>query len=65
VFTATSTNGGASPVYQWKLNDVNVGTNNYQYSNASLTSNDVVKVEFALGDFDHTIIAEIEDDKEN
>jgi hypothetical protein len=44
VFTANSTNGGASPVYQWMLNDVNVGTNNYQYSNASLTSTDVVKV---------------------
>jgi hypothetical protein len=44
VFTANSTNGGASPVYQWKLNNVNVGTNNYQYSNASLTSTDVVKV---------------------
>ncbi len=41
-FTATPTNGGASPSYQWKLNGNNVGTNSNTYSNNALVNGDVV-----------------------
>lgn len=41
-FTATPTNGGTTPVYQWKLNGLNAGTNNPVYTNSALANNDVV-----------------------
>ncbi len=41
-FTASPVNGGSSPVYQWKLNSINVGSNASTYNNASLKQGDVI-----------------------
>jgi hypothetical protein len=41
-FTAAEVNGGSSPVYQWQINNINVGTNSSVYSSASLADGDVI-----------------------
>ena len=44
-FTSTPTNGGTTPIYQWKKNGSNVGMNQATYTDATLANNDVVKCE--------------------
>jgi hypothetical protein len=41
-FTATITAGGTSPVYQWKRNGTNVGTNSANYINNSWVNGDAI-----------------------
>jgi gliding motility-associated-like protein len=42
-FTATSTNAGLSPTYQWKLNGSNTGVNSSTYSGNSFINSDIVQ----------------------
>lgn len=41
-FTASPLNGGSSPVYQWKKNGNNVGTNSIVYTTNSLQQGDII-----------------------
>ena len=41
-FNATPVNGGTPPLYQWKKNGNNVGSNNASYTTSSLVNNDVI-----------------------
>lgn len=47
VYTATPVDGGASPVYQWKVNGNNVGTNSSTFSTVSLQAGDVVSCDLS------------------
>lgn len=48
-FTSTATNGGSSPVYQWKVNGTNVGTNSLSYTSTTLANADVVTCTITTG----------------
>ena len=43
-FTAASTNGGPSPVYNWQVNGIIAGTNSNTFTSSTLNNNDKVKV---------------------
>jgi gliding motility-associated-like protein len=41
-FTATPTNGGSSPSFQWKLNGTNAGTNSPTFISNTLVNGDII-----------------------
>ncbi|MFM7016671.1 MAG: LamG-like jellyroll fold domain-containing protein [Bacteroidota bacterium] len=47
-FTAYANNTGPNPVFQWKVNGVNTGTNSNVYTNNNLALNDVVSCQLSL-----------------
>ncbi len=44
-FTANITNGGGSPLYQWKKNGNNVGSNSNTYTSSALVNGDIITAE--------------------
>lgn len=41
-FTATATNAGTSPIYQWQINGNNIGTNSATFTSNTLINNDAI-----------------------
>lgn len=44
-FNTIIDSGGSSPIFQWKKNGVNVGTNSPTYTDASLNNGDIIRCE--------------------
>jgi gliding motility-associated-like protein len=44
-YTATTTNGGTTPTFQWKINGLNVGANINSFTTNTITSADIVTCE--------------------
>jgi gliding motility-associated-like protein len=50
IFAASATNAGANPTYQWQLNGVNAGTNDYVFTTVITSSTDVVQCIVTAGE---------------
>jgi gliding motility-associated-like protein len=47
-FTAKAENAGPNPVYQWKVNNLTVGTNSYTFTSTTFRDNDQVTCEVTM-----------------
>ena len=47
-FNTTTTNSGTTPIYQWKKNGINVGTNSVTYTVNTLTSADYISCSVSI-----------------
>jgi len=50
-FNASTVNGGTNPTYQWKVNGLNVGTNNPEFNSSTLSNGDSVICELTSNAF--------------
>ena len=50
-FTASSTNGGSNPIYQWFLNGAPVGSDNSVFATSNLVNGDIVTAEITSDAF--------------
>ncbi|MEI8280291.1 MAG: hypothetical protein WCG87_11050, partial [Bacteroidota bacterium] len=49
-FSAVAINGGNSPSFQWKKNNINVGTNSNTYTSSSIANNDIITCTLSSND---------------
>jgi hypothetical protein len=63
IFTATPSGGGSTPVYQWKKNGIDIGTNSSTYSDNTLQNGDVINCQLSISAVCATSLTAISNNK--